>query len=433
MHELGNKIDEIEEKNEYVQEVLDEPPHWILNFGISAFLVLIILILVIANFIKYPDILTADITLTTLSPPIHLVAKNDGKLTHLLVKDKETIKANQTIGIIENTANYSDVLFLYQFANKLSERLNLDDSLSNLSIDDSLKTGEITPYYLQLLKSVKDINLYESIKPINKQITLLKKDLNNYNSLLAKYQRQQSISDEQLKLASNDFYRDKKLYDEQAISAREFETQKKNHLNAQTSNQQSRIASDNINIQINSIEKNILQLQIQDYQEQTKLKNELSQNLKTLINEINKWKRLYVIESPVNGRISFFNVWAINQNITKGEELFAIVPEQQQQFIGKCTLPIANTGKLAIGQKVNIKLDNYPHNENGVLNGTVRNISEVPNKNSYAIDITLTNGLTTSYNKTLVYNEQMKGKADIITKDISVIDRVFFNFKKLRD
>jgi hypothetical protein len=174
-----------------------------------------------------------------------------------------------------------------------------------------------------------------------------------------------------------------------------------------------------------------LQLQIQDFHEKAKLKNELSQYLKTLINEIYKWKQLYVIESPVSGKVSFFNVWAINQNFKQGDELFAIIPDKKQQFIGKCVLPITNSGKLAIGQPVNIKLDNYPYNENGILNGYVSNISEVPNKDSYAIDVVLSNGLTTSYNKTLVYKEQMKGKVDIITKNISVMDRIFFNFKKL--
>lgn len=418
-------------RTEEVNEILTDTPKWILRWGISVVFILILIGVALSYFIKYPDVLTADITLTNLNPPITLVAKNNGKLTHLLVKDKETVKANQTIGIIENTATYTDVLSLYETANQLSEQLKLSDTLNKIIVKDSLKTGEITSYYLQFLKSFKDLNLYRTINPYSKQITLLKKDLFNYSSLLIKYQKQQSINDEQLKLAENDFNRDKKLYEQQVISAREYETQKKNYLNSLTSNQQSKIVLDNTHIQINSVEKSILQLQIQDYQEQNKLKSELSQHLKTLINEINKWKRFYVIESPVNGKISFFNLWAVNQNIKQGDELFAIIPVRQQQFIGKCNLPLTNSGKLTIGQKVNIKLNNYPYNEHGILNGTVSNISEVPNKDSYAIDVTLSNGLTTSYNKTLVYKEQMKGTAEIITENISVMDRIFFRFKKL--
>lgn len=418
-------------RSEEVNEILTGTPKWILRWGISVVFILIVIGVTLSYFIKYPDVLTADVTLTTLNPPITLVSKNNGKLTHLLVKDKQAVSQSQLIGIIENTANYSDVLSLLLNCNQLNEQLKLSDTLNNVVIKDSLKTGEITPFYLQFLKALKDLNLYKSINPYTKQVALLKKDLGNYNSLLDKYKHQQKINDEQLKLSENDFNRDKKLFEEKAISAREFETQKKNYLSAQNSNEQTKITISNALIQINGIEKNILQLQIQDFQEKAKLKNELSQYLKTLINEINKWKQLYVIESPVSGKVSFFNVWTINQNVKQGDVLFAIIPDKKQQFIGKCILPITNTGKLAIGQPVNIKLDNYPYNENGMLNGYVSNISEVPNKDSYSIDVVLTNGLITSYNKTLVYKEQMKGKADIITKNISVMDRVFFNFKKL--
>jgi multidrug resistance efflux pump len=247
------------------------------------------------------------------------------------------------------------------------------------------------------------------------------------------FKQQENINKQQLALTETDFNRDKNLYDNKVISAREFENKKKEYLNALNTYEATRITVSNSYIQFNAIEKNILQLQIQDYQEQSKLKNEFQQNLKSLLAEINKWKQLYLIESPIEGRISFFNVWTVNQNIKISDELFSIVPVQKQQFIGKCILPSLNSGKLALGQKVNIKLDNYPYNENGMLIGHVKNISEVPNKNTYAIDVDLQNGLITSYNKLLVYKEEMKGKADIITKNLSVMDRVFFNFKKLVD
>lgn len=420
-------------RSEEVNEILTSTPKWILQFGISVIFILILTGVALSYFIKYPDILTADITLTTLNPPINLMAKNNGKLTYLLVKNNAKIKANQTIAVIENTANYKDVLYLFEAGNTVISQLKLSDSIPRINIKDSLKVGEITPSYLLLLKSIKDLNLYRTVNSSNRQISLLKKDLINYSDLLKKYQQQESINKQQLALTETDYNRDKTLFENKVISAREFDTKKKEYLGALNTYESTKITLSNALIQINSIEKNILQLQIQDYQEQTKLKNDFQQNLKSLLSEITKWKQSYLIESPVDGKISFFNVWSVNQNVNVGEELFAVVPEQKQQFIGKCILPISNTGKLSIGQKVNIKLDNYPYNENGMLQGSVTNISEVPTKDTYAIDVELKNGLITSYNRTLAYKEQMKGKADIITKNVSVMDRIFFNFKKLID
>lgn len=420
-------------RTEEVNEILTSTPKWIFRWGITVIFILIIIGVTLSYFIRYPDILTADITLTTLNPPITLVAKNNGKITHLLTKNNKIVANKQTIAVIENTANYLDVLYLFDIGNDLINQLKLTDTITQVSIKDSLKVGELTPYYLLVLKSIKDLNLYKVINPYNKQISLLKKDLISYNELLAKYKHQESINKQQLTLTEIDYNRDKTLFENKVISAREFDTKKKEYLGALNSYESIKITTSNAYIQINSIEKNILQLQIQDYQEQAKLKNEFQQNLKSLVSEISKWKQLYLIESPIDGKISFFNVWSVNQNVKSGDELFSVVPTQKQQFIGKCILPILNTGKLSIGQNVNIKLDNYPYNENGMLRGIVSNISTVPNKDNYAIDVDLKNGLVTSYNKTLLYKEQMKGKADIITKNISVMDRIFFNFKKLID
>lgn len=420
-------------RTEEVNEILTSTPKWIFRWGISVIFILIIIGVTLSYFIRYPDILTADITLTTLNPPITLVAKNNGKITHLLTKNNEIVTNKQPIAVIENTATYLDVLYLFDIGNDLIDQLKLTDTITKVSIKDSLKVGELTPYYLLVLKSIKDLNLYKVINPYNKQITLLKKDLISYNELLAKYKHQESINKQQLTLTETDYNRDKTLFENKVISAREFDTKKKEYLGALNSYESIKITTSNAYIQINSIEKNILQLQIQDYQEQAKLKNEFLQNLKSLVSEISKWKQLYLIESPIDGKISFFNVWSVNQNVKSGDELFSVVPTQKQQFIGKCILPILNTGKLSIGQNVNIKLDNYPYNENGMLRGIVSNISTVPNKDNYAIDVDLKNGLVTSYNKTLLYKEQMKGKAEIITKNISVMDRIFFNFKKLID
>jgi HlyD family secretion protein len=433
MPEIDNKINEVDEQSEFIKEAMTQPPQWIFRYGISLFFILICTILFLSNYIKYPDILTADITLTTLNPPVTLVAKNNGKLTHLLVKNNSSVKTNQTIAVIENTSNYTDVLYLYDNCNKLLEQLKLSDSIPKVNIKDSLKVGELTPHYLLVLKSIKDLNLYKEVNSFKKQIALLHNDLISYNDLLSKYKQQQNLNNQELELTEKDYKRDNSLLKDGAISAREYENKKKEYLRALNSNETTKITLSNTLIQINSIEKSILQLQIQDYQEKSKLRSELQQNVKSLVSEIIKWKQLYLIESPIDGKISFFNIWSINQNIKLGDELFSIIPIQEQHFIGKCILPILNTGKLSVGQNVNIKLDNYPYSENGMLQGVVTNVSEVPNKDTYAVDVVLKNGLKTSYNKTLVYKEQMKGTADIITKNISVMDRIFFNFRKLVD
>ncbi len=422
---------DIELHREEVNEILTATPKWILRWGISVVFLLIVLGVVLSYFIKYPDILKADVTVTTLHPPVSLVAKTTGQLTHVLVKEKQFVKKGEIIAVIENTANYKDVLILMAQAEEVLSSLKTKDTAWVLQLKDGLNVGNLTPYYLQTLKAIKDLYLYTSINPNTRQITLLKRDLGAYASLVSKYQMQQTINDEQLKLAEADYNRDKRLFEDKTISAREFETKKREYLAALSSSEQLKITTSNASIQLNNVEKSILQLQIQDYQEQAKIKAELTQQIKTLLAEVYKWKAMYLVESPVEGKVSFFNVWAVNQQVNMGDALFSVIPKQDQQFIGKCTLPVLNSGKLAVGQLVNIKLDNYSYTEYGMLVGEVSNIAEVPNSEVFAVDVVFKHGLKTSYNNVLPYKEQMKGKAEVVTQNNTVLERIFFNFKKL--
>lgn len=420
-------------RTEEVNEILADTPKWILRWGISVIFILIVAGIFLSYFIQYPDILIADMTLTTKNPPVDLIAKSIGKLTHLLVKNNQLVKNGEVIAVIENSGNYKDIISLSETSVYLQNILLSGDTIPELDIRNNLMVGNLTPNYLLLLKSSKDLAIYKETSSYNKQIKLLKKDLTSYYELLNKYKQQEFITKQQLVLSETDYNRDKTLFENKVISAREFDIKKKDYLGALNIYESAKITISNTSIQINAIEKNILKLQLEDYKEQELLKNEFQQNLKSLISEIDKWKQLYIIESPVDGKISFFNIWSVNQNINTGEHIFSVIPSQKQQFIGKCSLPSLNSGKLAIGQNVNIKLDNYPYNEHGILSGVVKNISLVPEKDHYAIDIELKNGLTSSYNKTLAFKENMKGKAEIITQNLSVMERIFFNFKKMID
>lgn len=139
--------------------------------------------------------------------------------------------------------------------------------------------------------------------------------------------------------------------------------------------------------------------------------------------------------------ISFTNYWSENQNIAPLEEIFAIIPIEQDEIIGKSLLPVARSGKVKKGQKVNISFQNLPENEFGIVRGVVENISLIPveinnpktgyREASYIVDIRLPNGLKTSYGKILPFQPQMRAQADIITDNISLLERLFLPVKKM--
>jgi HlyD family secretion protein len=69
------------------------------------------------------------------------------------------------------------------------------------------------------------------------------------------------------------------------------------------------------------------------------------------------------------------------------------------------------------------------------LRGTVQHISLVPAQSGetvyYSVEIALSNGLITTYKKELPYLSNMQGQADIITEDLSLLERLVLPLKKI--
>ncbi|WP_448635136.1 hypothetical protein [Pedobacter panaciterrae] len=77
-------------------------------------------------------------------------------------------------------------------------------------------------------------------------------------------------------------------------------------------------------------------------------------------------------------------------------------------------------------------MENYPYQEYGIVEGRVQNISLTPDaKGNYYVDVILPKGLKTSHYKSLIFDKELKGKAEIVTQDLRLIERVFYQFRKL--
>lgn len=59
---------DIELRSEEVQEVMGHMPSWILRWGITLFFVIILTLLIGSFFFRYPDTITATMTLTSDNP-----------------------------------------------------------------------------------------------------------------------------------------------------------------------------------------------------------------------------------------------------------------------------------------------------------------------------------------------------------------------------
>lgn len=144
------------------------------------------------------------------------------------------------------------------------------------------------------------------------------------------------------------------------------------------------------------------------------------------------WEQNYLLISSTDGIASFQQFWGENQFIKSGDAVLSILPKNKAAVVGRMLVPSTNSGKISQGQKVLIKLDNFRYQEFGIVEGKVENISLTPDKDgNYYVDVVLPKGLKTSYNKQLPFDKELKGNAEIVTQDLRLIERFFYQIRKL--
>ena len=98
--------------------------------------------------------------------------------------------------------------------------------------------------------------------------------------------------------------------------------------------------------------------------------------------------------------------------------------EKPSQLIGLLKVKRYGIEKIRTGQPVNLKFENYPYLEFGVVGGVVGKISSVPSGDTFEVEIQLPGELKTTFGKKLEFRQELKGSAEIVTEDISLLSRI---------
>jgi HlyD family secretion protein len=422
----GKKLTEIELRSEPVQEILGTVPPWIIRWGITLFLIIIILILFGSWFFKYPDFINAEIEVITQNPPAEIIAKSTGKIDQFFIDDKNHVQEGEKIAIIENPANTEEVFHLKNELENIKPYIFNGHGKAIPDFEYGLynNLGEIQSYYSLFLKSYLDYDNFLKVDFHNQKIKALDEQLSD-QSLHYQYSYDQRITlEEDYNLALNDYERHRKLFENGAIAEVELEKKKSEMLEKKSDLQAARTNLSNIEIDKSKLEEQKLDYKLQYLQDSSTFKLNLRESFENLVSQIDIWEQKYVIEAPISGIATFNRFWTENQNVVAGEKVVSIVPYDSTNIIGKMLMPIKGSGKVKVGQKVNIKFYNYPYMEFGMVSGEIKNISTVPADNLYSVEVKLPEGLKTNYGIELDFNQKMKGIGEIITEDIRFIVRV---------
>lgn len=416
-------------RSEDIEDLLGRPPSWLVKWGVVVLTGAIAFILFVSYLVKYPDTVSARVVILSKTPPIRINAKMNGRIEHLLVQNGQSVKSNQIIAVTENTAKYTSV---YNLKSKL-EAMKPGGVWRKKEIEDILKTdfptGQIDRQLIILKGKLATYLNFQHINNHSKKVNNINQQIAELDNYISDAKKQASILKDRLELSKSQFLRDSLLFEARVLAPLQFETSKGNFL-------QSRYNYMSTTTDILQSRTRLTQLtqQIDDenhsYSDQNfRIVSEIIEAKENVLTEIRDWELSFVIKSPIDGTINFDNVWSENQYISAGGNLFTIIPFKPEEMIGRISLPISGSGKVHLGQKVMIRLDNFPYLEYGSLTGQVSSISLVPNINNnttafYVVETKLPKKLRSSYGQELSFGQELQGTAEIVTNDQRLLTRL---------
>ena len=419
----------IELRSESVQEILGRPPRWIIRWGITIIFIVVAGLVVGSYFFKYPDVIQATITVTTENLPAGVMAKTTGRIDTIFVHEKQTVQQGDLLAVIENSAKLSDVMMLKDSITNYSSSNHLITSSSNpFCFLPSAQLGEIQPAYNAFIKAHEDYQYFITTNYHYKKIASIKKQIATQNLILSKSKIQLNLSNQQLAAARQTFAMDSALYAKNAISGVEYQNSKNSYLQQQQAYESAKVGIDNQNMSILQSEQAIFDLEQQRNEQLNNLQIALTGATNQLQTQIKAWEQTYLLVAPISGVVTLTKYWQKNQNINAGEVLVTVVPDAETKMVGKILLPPQGAGKVKEGQMVNVKFDNFPHMEFGMVRVQIKNISLVPvtvedNKKAYLLEVEFPEKLKTNYGKELTFSQEMTGSAEIITEDLRLLDK----------
>lgn len=418
---MEKKADDIR-YSEPVTEIMGRPPRKLLRHGSGIILMVILIFFFFLWLIRYPDNIPAPVEITTRNPPVTLVSKVAGRIRNLYAGDNDPVKAGQMLALMESTASVNEIVKIRKLTDTITDPA-LAISMT-LDLPGYKQLGEIQNYWASFVKQLTDYNNCLLNDYYGKKAESLMEEIRVMESFLSRLKEKEDLFSENVELGRKKFRRDSLLFAEGVFSESDFERSRQDLILLSIDLQQVRL--DHTTAAIGLAEKRQL---LQDYgikrveerERYYSLLNEAFLNLKA---QQVIWENTYTLVSPFNGRVSFTRFWSVNQTVGLNDPVMTVIPDETGDYIGRIMLKMNRSGKVRSGQTVNIKLSGFPFLEYGMLRGVVISKSLVPEGDSYVIEVGLPGGLTTLYGKTLEFNQNMQGTAEIITDNTRLLEKI---------
>jgi multidrug resistance efflux pump len=423
-------------RSEEIMDIVGRMPIAFGRWVAIAVVIFSMLLLFFGWIIKYPDTVTGHIRLNSGNAPVKLVANVSGNIHLASFRAQDDVKKGDYIAVIDNPAVTDDVRAIAALTVRFNPNEPLNDSFRQI-FPEKVSLGDLNMKYYSFLSALK--NQCDHIKDnvYEKQRISLLDDIEWKQNILNESEQLMQTTQQKLDISRKWLEKYASLNKDDIVTYEyEVDRSRNDYLTAKQEEQNLRKEIASIKMQITENRNSLIRLEVERKEKERTLQMDLLAAYQDLSDNIKVWEQKYVFKAPFGGKVEFLKFLSENQFIQGGEEVFGIIPRETNMF-GQVLLPSKGAGKVKIGSRVTIKLDNFPYMEYGSVEGEVSSISLLSQSQkseqnvveTYLIIVDLPEGLTTNYGEKLDFQYEIGGTADIIVKDRRLIERLFDNLK----
>lgn len=412
-----------------VREFMARPPHWLLRSGTAALAAVLGLLLVLSIVIKYPDTIAARVTITGTQPVVEVVARQNGHLESLRVHEGQHVSRGEILAIIQNPSRPERVFAVSEKLAVLAGQLSGRKVVMTQRFETEEELGKLQASYADFLHALHQFETRQADDYTEKAAALLRDQVADKGTQIVSLRAQSEMTHRELDLARSKFERIKTLHDGKTVSTAEFQEQEMAFLAQMRSETIAQRALTEAQIEAAKMEKSLRDLEHERAETLLVAREELRSSLNKLRGEIDVWETEHVLRAPADGAVAFYDFWSDQQYVTAGRQVFLIVPETTQ-LLGRIPVAAGGAGKIKIGQKVRIRLDDFPYKEFGVVTGSVQSVSMVARDGANLVLVDIPHPLVTSFKRKLQFKQEMTGQAQIVMEDIRLLGRVLYEIRR---
>ena len=320
--------DSIDLRSKAFQEVLGEPPSWLLRWGISAICLAFIALFVVGYFLKYPETVTASIRLETSNPPVEIMAMTSGSVKPNF-KEQVTVERNAILSQVKNinSGNAAQILALDTMLMQYNKKGFV--TVPDFKKMDKWDLGPIKGDYLKFYQAFFGTGSTstaqdQTISSYNEDIRIFRQDIIESEKInKGRHTRLKNIPIRRKEL-QDAYKKSRSLKDIPVLDAL---LQEETRLKEEIKITEQRISDKKR--EIISIENKKSKLR-QDVQLD---KNTREQNIEfrtsSLRSKIEEWKVAHIIKAPIAGTLVYqdkLKAKIDSFSVERGEKIFAIIP-----------------------------------------------------------------------------------------------------------